>query len=158
MGIKNPSFRTDFKNVHMPLVKSAPKKSFLLLRLFYRKNAWVLQKIFLKIIQKNNMYECWKQSGDGRCWQNQIQPLVGDSPAVVAAAVLSPAVAAAAAAVRPPARKSVSLMTLVTAILVAKAVVAASTLFKKSFSQKTILPIEVLKKSVFWAKLFWVHF
>ncbi len=61
-------------------------------------------------------YECWKQSGDGRSWQNQIQPLVGDSPAVVAAAVLSPAVAAAAAAVRPPARKSVSLMTLVTAI------------------------------------------
>jgi hypothetical protein len=25
---KNPSFRTDFKNVHMTLVKSAPKKSF----------------------------------------------------------------------------------------------------------------------------------
>ncbi len=25
---KNPSFHTDFKNVHMTLVKSAPKKSF----------------------------------------------------------------------------------------------------------------------------------
>jgi hypothetical protein len=25
---KNPSFRTDFKNLHMTLVKSAPKKSF----------------------------------------------------------------------------------------------------------------------------------
>jgi hypothetical protein len=25
---KNPSFRIDFKNVHMTLVKSAPKKSF----------------------------------------------------------------------------------------------------------------------------------
>jgi hypothetical protein len=25
---KNPSFRTDFKNVHMTIVKSAPKKSF----------------------------------------------------------------------------------------------------------------------------------
>jgi hypothetical protein len=25
---KNPSFRTDFKNVHMTLVKNAPKKSF----------------------------------------------------------------------------------------------------------------------------------
>ncbi len=25
---KNPAFRTDFKNVHMTLVKSAPKKSF----------------------------------------------------------------------------------------------------------------------------------
>ncbi len=26
--LKNPSFHTDFKNVHMTLVKSAPKKSF----------------------------------------------------------------------------------------------------------------------------------
>ncbi len=28
MGIKNPSFRTDFKNVNMTLVKSAPKNFF----------------------------------------------------------------------------------------------------------------------------------
>ncbi len=74
------------------------------------------------------MYRCRERVGDGRSWRDQIQPLVGDSPAVIAAAVLSPAVAAAAAAVRPPARESVSLINLVAAILVAKAIVAASVL------------------------------
>jgi hypothetical protein len=74
------------------------------------------------------MYGCRERTGDGRSWRDQFQPLVGDSPAVVAAAVLSPAVAAAAAVIRPPARESVSLITLVTAILVAKAIVAASAL------------------------------
>jgi hypothetical protein len=40
-GIKYPSFRTDFKNAHMTLVKSAPKKSF---RQFFKK---VLKIVFL---------------------------------------------------------------------------------------------------------------
>ncbi len=38
---KNPSFRTNFKNVHMTLVKSAPKKSF------SQKNQFFWAKLFL---------------------------------------------------------------------------------------------------------------
>jgi hypothetical protein len=57
-----------------------------------------------------------------------MQLLVGVSPAVVAAAVLSPVVPAAYAAVRPPARVSISLMTLVPGILVAIAVEPAASL------------------------------
>jgi hypothetical protein len=70
------------------------------------------------------MCRCRRCAGDGRSWRGHFQPLVGDIPAVIAAAVLTPAVAAAA--VRPPARESISLIDLVAAILVAKAIVAAS--------------------------------
>ncbi len=78
---------------------------------FTAKNAWI-----------------YKTSGDRRSCRNHLPPLVGVSPAVVAAAVLSPAVPAANAAIHPPARISVSLMTLVSTILVAIAIEAASTL------------------------------
>jgi hypothetical protein len=33
---KNPPFHTDFKNVHMTLVKSAPKKSLAKKTIFFR--------------------------------------------------------------------------------------------------------------------------
>ncbi len=69
---------------------------------------------------------CRGIAGVGQEWRGPIQLLVGDIPAVIAAAVLSPAVAAAAAAVRSPARGSLSLVDLVAAIPVAVAVVAAS--------------------------------
>jgi hypothetical protein len=65
------------------------------------------------------MCYCRRCAGDGQSWRGHSQPLVGDIPAVVAAAVQTPAVAAAAAAVRPPARRSLSLVDLVAAILVA---------------------------------------
>ncbi len=38
MEIINPSFGTDFKNVHMTLVKSSPKKIFAK-KLFYQKKS-----------------------------------------------------------------------------------------------------------------------
>ncbi len=74
----------------------------------------------------NEMSYCRRSAGVGQNWRGHFQLLVGDIPAVIAAAVLPPAVAATAAAVRPPARGSLSLVDLVAAIPVAVAVVAAS--------------------------------
>ncbi len=60
---KNPSFRTDFKNVHMTLVKSAPKK-VLVKKLFYKlkiclsikKNCFLGKTFFGCTFYKGNMY------------------------------------------------------------------------------------------------------
>ncbi len=42
---KNPSFRTDFKNVNMTLVKSAPKKTFSK-KLFYQLKICLKKSVF----------------------------------------------------------------------------------------------------------------
>jgi hypothetical protein len=67
---KNPFFRTDFKNVHMTLVKSAPNKSFSQKAILPIENHFFGQNFFLgalfsKVMQHWLWPELWPES---LCW------------------------------------------------------------------------------------------